>query len=223
MKELICLIGPSGAGKSTAGHILEKKYGYTYITASKYIQELKTDIEAVTGYSYDLNELIAAVSAEMPKGFNEYVEHVFLKNNSDRIVWDSCINTSHLDTVLKHFEKVYFLCFNVPYARRIQRVLERGSLGPNVSFDIAKRKIYLVDLYERALGMGDLMALADWTIVADSLSGLDAELSHFIDQCRPTSVEEKIKACNDHFIIPAKEALITTPLMQYLKKKGVPL
>ena len=57
MKELICLIGPSGAGKSTSGHILEEKFGYQYITASKYLKEMQDDIEKVIGYSYEFDEL----------------------------------------------------------------------------------------------------------------------------------------------------------------------
>lgn len=219
MKELICLIGPSGAGKSTAGRILEKSFGYTCISASTNLKELKKNIENVTKYSYDLNELIASVSAVLPNGFNEYAEHVLVNSKVDRIVWDSCININHLDIVLQHFDKVYFLCFNAAFDQRIKRICQRGSFNEASSTSV-KQEVFRIDQYERALGLGDLMLFADWYITADCYDELERKLSQFISQCSPTSVDEKIRYCNERFCLPSPESLTTKPLLQYLELQG---
>lgn len=129
-------------------------------------------------YDYDKNELLASISLYYNEGFNGFMKEIFENENSKKIVWDSYINTNNLEMVLEQFDKVYFLAMTNSFRERIRRVSERGSY-PGCDLYEIRRNIEKVDQFERSLGLGDLMLLADWTIVSNDIHDLENKISFF--------------------------------------------
>lgn len=219
MRELICLIGPSGAGKSTAAKIISEKYGYEYITSSNYVNQIKSQIHNSLDYEYDSNELIASISLLYSEGFNGFMKEIFENLNSNKIVWDSCININCLEVVLRQFDKVYFLAMTAPFKERIMRVSSRECYIDYDLYEISRR-IEKVDKYERSLGLGDLMLISDWTIVANDIQDLENKLAIFCSQCKPTDINNKVSMIDNRFVFPKKEEINMSPLLEYVSLQG---
>lgn len=219
MRELICMIGTSGSGKSTAARILEKEYGYTYITSSDYIKLIKSDITQQYGYQIDTNVLIGIISQYYNAGFNGFMRDIFKKCHSEKIVWDSCLNIHNLDLVLNCFDKVYFLCMTAPFQNRMKRIAERGSY-PGASMNEVVLRTTNVDQYEKQLGLGELMLQGDWYINVYTIEDLKTKLNSFLKECVPTSVEYKKTTLLNNSTVPEikKEDIII--YQQYMNEKG---
>lgn len=216
MNELICLIGPSGAGKSTVSKLLVEKYGYYLASTTSFLNELKDRIKNKVNYTYNTNELIAAISVTYKFGFNEFIAEQ-MSSFSGKTVWDSCININNLDIILRKFDKVIFLALTASYNTRITRVLERGTY-PQKSFQEIRKIVNSIDQYERSLGLGDLMLLSDYTICVDGIDNLKNSIDVFINTCTPSSIEEKISMINYNFQISAFDNINVSPLLEYLNK-----
>ena len=219
MRELICMIGASGSGKSTAARILEKTYGYTYVTSSDYIRRLRAEIEDYCGHCPDTNILIGMVSKYHKHGFNGFMKGVFERIDSQRIVWDSCINTHDLEQVLGCFDRVYYLCMSAPVSERMKRVAERGSYPGRTLEEIAAITAN-VDRYERSLGLGDLMLQGDWYISAETGEELERALCSFLSRCVPSSVEQKISDLKGDFTVPEINQADIDAYKRYMNSGG---
>jgi len=217
MKELICLIGPSGGGKSTVSKILSESYHYTLASTTFFVKDLKKKIQSTKNYLYDTNELIAAVSLYYKFGFNEFISERLDSLNSDKIVWDSCININDIEVILSRFDRVTFLALTAAYDVRIKRIIARGTY-PQKSYTDVRKIIDKIDQYERSLGLGDLILLSDYTICVEGLDHLKESIDRFMSICIPTSVEEKIRNCNYKFPLPTAENINLLPLSEYLEE-----
>ena len=213
MKELICLIGPSGGGKSTVSKILSESYHYTLASTTFFVKDLKKKIQSTKNYLYDTNELIAAVSLYYKFGFNEFISERLDSLNSDKIVWDSCININDIEVISGNT----ISDLPTPYDVRIKRIIARGTY-PQKSYTDVRKIIDKIDQYERSLGLGDLILLSDYTICVEGLDHLKESIDRFMSICIPTSVEEKIRNCNYKFPLPTAENINLLPLSEYLEE-----
>lgn len=219
MRELICMIGASGSGKSTAARILEKTHGYTYVTSSDYIRQLRTEIENCCGHSVDTNILIGMISKYYEHGFNGFMRDVFERVNFQRIVWDSCININNLDQVISCFDRVYYLCMTAPLSVRMKRIAERGSY-PGRNLDEVTFITANVDKYERNLGLGELMLQGDWYISAETNDELKIKLCKFLSICQPSSVEQKISNLKKDFTVLEIKQVDIDAYLRYMNSEG---
>lgn len=219
MRKLICMIGASGSGKSTAAKIFEKEYGYTYITSSAYIKQIISEISDYYGYQIDSNVLIGIISQYHNAGFNGFMKNIFERCQSEKIVWDSCLNIHNLDLVLDCFEQVFFLCMTAPFQVRMKRIAERGSY-PGVSIDEIVTRTANVDQYERHLGLGDLMLQGDWYINASTMTDLETEIKDFLTKCIPTSVQYKKTYLSRCFSTPKIQNEDIKIYQQYMSSEG---
>ena len=219
MRKLICMIGASGAGKSTVAEILEKEYGYTYITSSAYIKQIRDEISQYFGYQIDNNVLIGIISKYHNAGFNGFMKNIFEECKSENIVWDSCLNIHELELVLDCFDQVYYLCMTAPFQLRMKRISERGTY-PGASIDKVITRTTNVDKYERDLGLGELMLQGDWYINAGTMTELEAEIKTFLTECIPTSPELKKSFLSRNFSTPEIKNEDIMIYQKYMNSKG---
>lgn len=220
MRKLICLIGTSGAGKSSCARILESQYGFTFFKQRDFIRNLKSRFEQKTNLSLSYNEFLAALSLSNEKGFNYFVSKWLMAVESDLVVWESCLNSSNLDGILSQFDEVYFLNVVAPFETRVQRVLKR-DFSIETSPSQVEERLFIVDQYEMSLGLGNLMVLSDWVINSCEGCDLGFAVKNFIECCKPTSVDYKLK--NLSFSLPElKDSGIDfKPLKAFIEEYGV--
>lgn len=201
MRKIICMIGASGSGKSTAAKIIEKEYGFKYVTSSSYVKQLSDEIKKYCGYRIDINVLIGIISEYHDAGFNGFMKNIFERTDFDNVVWDSCLNVYELELVIDRFDEIYYLCMTAPFKQRMKRIMERGTYS-DASLDEVIARTANVDTYEKSLGLGELMIYGDWYINASTLGDLKTEIKNFFAECVPTSLELKKTFLSRSFFKP---------------------
>lgn len=160
---VVAVTGMPGSGKSTVARVIARRLGYPLISMGDIVRE------EVARRGLEVNvQNIERVARELrvergPGVVAEIVVEKARSLNSPGIVVDGVRSLDEI-RILSRLGKVYIVAVHSPPSLRFKRLLERGREGDVVSWEDFR----LRDEANLELGVGNVIALADYMIVNDS-------------------------------------------------------